>query len=34
MLQETIQLTFPYLDQITYNQNLTPKYKMLNVFWT
>ena len=24
---------FPYMDQITYNQNFTPKCKILNVFW-
>ena len=34
MQQETMHLTSPYLDQITYNQNLTPKCQMLNVFWT
>ena len=25
---------FPYVGQITYLQNLTPKYKIFNVFWS
>ena len=32
--RQLMHFTFPYLDQITYNYNLTPKCKMLNVFWT
>ena len=34
ILQEATHLTSPYLGQITHLQNLTPKYKILNVLWT
>ena len=34
ILQEAMCLTYPYMDQITYNQNFTPQCKILNVFWT
>ena len=34
VLQEAMHLTSSYLGQITYNQNLTLKCKILNVSWT